>query len=158
MRMKLTSAVATLTLLAILGTGASSAEMLFETHVSGEAVVPPTDSTAGGVATLMVSADYSEAGFTLNFAGLESPQVGAAFVSAAPGNNGDVLFELPLGSPVSGVWVLDAEDVAAILNETLAVIITTEAYPEFGEVRGDFIPTMVATDDATWSDVKNLYR
>ena len=100
------------------GAGASSAEYLLETHLSGDQCVPATSSTAAGVANLIVDAAYTQAGYTLNFAGLDTEQTGAAFVRALPGGEiTEVLLELPLGSPISGVWILSPEAIEAMKED-----------------------------------------
>ena len=65
-------------------------------------VVPPSDESAYGTATLIVADDGLHAAYTVNFAGLEGTQT-AAFLMAAPeGANGPVLVDLPLGTPIAG--------------------------------------------------------
>ena len=65
---------------------------------------------------------------------------------------------MPIGSPISGVWVLSSAAVEAIMAEEIAVVVFSEEFGEGGDIRGDFAETMVEVDMTTWSDVKTLFR
>jgi len=134
----------------------AAAETIFEATLTADQLVPPSESTAYGTATIILSDDETEATYTVSFAGLDSPQTAAHFHNAPAGQNGDAVFTLELGSPLAGVWPLTADDVAALLGEAIYVNIHTELYPA-GAIRGDFVETAVATESATWSEVKALY-
>ncbi len=134
----------------------AAAETIFEATLTADQLVPPSESTAYGTATIILSDDETEAEYTVNFAGLDSPQVAAHFHNAPAGQNGGVVFTLDLGSPLADTWMLTEADVEALLGEAIYVNIHTELYPA-GAIRGDFVQTAVATESATWSEVKALY-
>ena len=72
------------------------------------------------------------------------------------GQIGGGVFTLDLGCPLAGIWILTEDDAAALISEAIYVNIHTELYPS-GAIRGDFVETAVATESATWSEVKALY-
>ena len=134
----------------------AAAETIYEATLTGDQEVPPSGSTAYGTATIILSDDETEATYTVSFAGLDSPQTSAHFHNAPAGQNGGAVFTLDLGSPLAGIWMLTEDDAAALLSEAIYVNIHTELYPA-GAIRGDFVETAVATESATWSEVKALY-
>ena len=154
MRYRLLTAVALLTLLAT----SALADILFEASLTGDQLVPPSGSGAGGVASIILSEDMTTATYTINFAGLEGgAQIAAHFHEAPAGMNGAVVFPLALGSPLAGVWALTPSDAAALIAEEIYVNIHTDDFPA-GEIRGQFIETAVSSEAGTWSQVKGLFR
>ena len=137
--------------------GSVGAETLYEAYLTPEAVVPASGSTAYGVVSLMVNDAWTAGAYTLTFAGMDGAQTGAAFMVAAPGTNGDTLLELPLGTPLAGMWDLTPAAVSALQASELAVIVYSAAFPG-GDIRGNLVETMVSAEANTWSGVKGLFR
>ena len=134
----------------------AAAETIFEATLDGGQLVPPGDSTAYGAAVIIMNDAQTEAHYTVAFAGLDFPQTAAHFHHALPGQNGNAILTLELGSPLAGVWMLTPEDAEALLNHAVYVNIHTEGYPS-GEIRGNFDQSTVATETTTWSQLKALY-
>jgi hypothetical protein len=131
---------------------------VFEAQITGDQVVPPTGSGAGGVASIIINEDMTVANYTVSFAGLEGgAQTAAHFHLAAPGENGPVVFDLGVGTPVSGMWMPTAEEAQALMDGNIYVQIHTEGFPA-GEIRGQFVQTAVSAEAETLTDVKALFR
>ena len=133
------------------------AEMAFETTITAAQAVPITDSGGYGTATIILSDDGSVAAYTVIFAGLESTQTAAHFHNAAVGETGPVVFDLGLGSPLSGFWYPTVEEAAELTAGRIYVNIHSELYPA-GEIRGNFHLTQVPTETTSWGEIKLLYR
>lgn len=114
---------------------------------------PPNNSTASGVATLVLSADEKTATIRVSFSGLTTTETAAhihgpagAGVSAAP------LFSLPLGQITDLVWTfqptagLSVQDqVVALKSGRLYVNVHSASIPG-GEIRGQFYLSSGQTD------------
>jgi hypothetical protein len=142
-----------------LTTGPAFAEHVYEATLTGDQEVNPSGSTAYGTATLILNPDTNMVAYTVNFAGLDAPQTGAGFFVGAAGTVGTEVMTLPLGSPLSGMWELDAETKAALMDEALYINIfsDSEMFPD-GEIRGNFDLTIVSEDGVSLGQVKALYR
>ncbi len=145
------------TALLVLSGTPSIAETVYEATITGSQVVPVTPSGAYGTVTLIVDDAGTEAAYTVNFAGLDGTQTAAHFHNAAPGENGSVLFTLPLGSPLAGMWPTTAFDVQELIGHRVYVSIHSDLFPE-GEIRGDLELTMVEDTATRWGGIKALYR
>ncbi len=157
--MRLTSAsILFLALIAVLGTSTpAQAEIVFQATMLPDYVVPASAADAYGMATLVVADDWSQAAYTLNFAGLESPETGAVLFHAAAGETGPSLMTLPLGSPLAGTFAITPEMHDALDNAALAIQVAEENYPD-GCIRGNFTFVVVPTEPTSWGSVKTLFQ
>ena len=131
---------------------------LFEADLTGDQEVPPSGSGAGGVASVILNEDMTMANYTISFAGLEGgEQVGGHLHLAPAGENGPVILDFGLGTPVSGVWEPSAEEAEALMNGEVYVNIHTEQFPG-GEIRGQLIQTTVGTESESLSNLKTLFQ
>jgi len=146
----------------VLTAGAATADILtYTAHLNASNEVPPSTSTATGMATLTVDSDGSAFGLPLHieFSGLSSTQTGAHVHLAGAGSNGAVIHVLPMGSPLD--TSLDLEglfETASLAAGNLYVNIHTVNNPG-GEIRGQLIFTStVDAENSTWGNIKSLYR
>jgi len=154
MRMLLTA----LALLA-LGSGVAQAElyMFYDAEMVPELVQAGGGEQAYGQSTIIVNETDGTFTLALNFAGLESAQIGASLLRAAPDEVGVVLMDLPLGSPVAMMDVLPADVADALAHDELAIQIYTVNNPD-GAIRGNYRFVTVNVDVTTWTRVKDLFN
>jgi hypothetical protein len=145
------------TALLVCGATTGLADTAFEATITGGQAVPPNPSGAYGTVTVILNADETEAAYAINFAGLEAEQTAAHFHNAPPGEAGPVLFGLPLGSPLAGIWPVTPSDVIELFAGRVYLNIHSTLYPA-GEIRGDLILTTVAETPTSWGEIKTLYR
>jgi hypothetical protein len=130
----------------------------FSMTLQGSQEVPPNASPATGSGTAVLDTDTNTLNFNISFSGLTAPQTAAHFHGpAAPGVNAGVLFGLPLGSPINGTWNMTDEHEGWILAGLVYVNVHTTAFPG-GEIRGQVIEVVNATDVSTWGQIKGLYK
>ena len=142
----------------------------FSAQLLGGNEIPPVVTSASGLASVIVVTDDNgqnvSTTWTVEFSGLSSAQTGAGFYDGSPAENGDLWFDIPLGSPQSGPLVVDllhaiefgymAGNPGAVGN--IYVNISTEDHPE-GEIRGNFVLlSVVSNEDTTWGVIKALFR
>lgn len=145
-------------LLLAFAAGPALADMVFEAELMGSNEVPPVESGAYGLATIILNEAQTQASYTVIFAGLEGgAQTGAHFHMAPADENGPVVFPLDLGSPVAGTWDISPEDAQALIDGNIYVNIHTEGFPA-GEIRGQMMFTVVATENSSWSQIKSIFR
>jgi len=135
----------------------AASEVAFETTITGDQAVPPTSSGAYGTATIILSDDGTQAAYTVIFAGLEGTQTGAHFHNAEPGEDGPVVFDLGLGSPLSGFWSPSVSEAAELMAGRIYVNIHSDLFPT-GEIRGNFHLTQVPAESTSWGKIKALYH
>lgn len=135
------------------------AEQVYEAELTGEQEIVPSGSTAFGMATLIMNDAMTQIAYTVNFAGLDAAQTGAGFFLGAPGTAGTLALELPVNVPLAGIWNIDAEIAAALMEESLYVNIFSDPvlFPN-GEIRGNFTLRIVADEAASLDSIKALYR
>ena len=115
-----------------------STPTLFFATLNGAQEVPPTNSTATGTATLVLSPDDKSARLSLNFSGLSSAQTDAHIHGpAAIGSEAGVLFPLPLGQ-ISEVKIDLLPGQAQDLKSGLWYVNVHSANFPGGEIRGQF--------------------
>jgi hypothetical protein len=140
--------------------GAVSGETLFVATPDGSQNVPPTGSGATGTAALVLNDAQTEVEYFITYTDIEGNETGAHFHHAPPGENGDILYALPLGTPRTGTWPVTAHDVGYLLAGEVYVSIHTDLYLP-GEIRGDishsFTDVETGTASLTWSRIKALY-
>jgi uncharacterized repeat protein (TIGR01451 family) len=113
--------------------------LIFTATLTGAQEVPPTNSTATGSATLILSPDEKTARLSLTFTGLSSQQTDAHIHGPAPpGNNASVLFPLPLGQVSDFQVTLNATQVNDLKNGLHYVNVHSSLFPG-GEIRGQFL-------------------
>lgn len=144
---------------ALLGAGAAHADFAnFEATLSGAQEVPPVVTPASGTMVLSVNTETMLATWDLEFSDLSTAQTGAHIHSAPAGSNGGVVFGLPLGSPVNGVWQMNLAQYNDLLAGLLYVNVHTESHPG-GEIRGQLILRgTVGNEAVTFGLVKALFR
>jgi len=147
-----------ITLLAIMALGAGSAlgAWVYEAELTSDNVAGGSLCDGFGQATLIVNDMQTEAYLTVNFAGLDSPQIDAALLRAAAGEPGTVLLMLDNGSPLALTVEYTMEMMEAVDAGELAIQVSTEQCPN-GAIRGDFAFVTVPVDMQTWSQVKTLF-
>lgn len=150
-----------LTVLALLalGSGAAQAElfMFYEAELVPELVQPGGGETAYGQSTIIVNETDGTFTLALNFAGLESAQIGVSLLRAAPDEVGVVLMDLPLGNPIAMTDVLPADVADALAHDELAIQVYSESNPD-GAIRGNYRFVTVDVDVFTWTRVKDLFN
>lgn len=113
--------------------------LLFVANLTGGQEVPPTNSTATGTCTVILSPDEKTARVFLNFSGLSSPQTTAHIHGpAGPGVSAPVLFPLPTGNFSDFLIALTASDVTNLKNGMLYVNVHSNNFPN-GEIRGQIL-------------------
>lgn len=156
--LKSTRLVLLLAILAMVAFVATAqADIIFQATMLPASVVPPSSADAYGMATIIVTDSWSDATYTVNFAGLESAQTSAVLMHAAVGANGPTLVELPLGAPLAGHLTVTAELHDALEAGDLAIQISEVNFPD-GSIRGNFSFVTVPTEDTSWSQVKALFQ
>lgn len=135
------------------------AEYVFEATMTGDQVVPASDSTGYGMATLIMNDAMTEIAYTVNFAGLDAAQTAAGFFSGTPDMVGTEVMTLPVGSPLSGMWMVTPEIADALMNDGLYISIFSDSamFPD-GELRGNFSMVIVSDEAASLDQIKALYR
>jgi uncharacterized repeat protein (TIGR01451 family) len=116
--------------------------VLFVATLDGPQEVPPTNSTAKGTATLLLTPDETEARLSLTFNGLTSQETAAHIHGPAPpGISGQVLFPLPLGQVDDFQIVLTPSQVQDLKNGLLYINVHSSNFPN-GEIRGQFVSAL----------------
>jgi hypothetical protein len=135
------------------------AASVFECNLTEDLVTPPSGSTAFGHAVLVMDDAGTEIAYTLNFAGLDAAQTGAAFFTGAPGTIGTEVMALPVGNPQSGMWAVTPEIADALMTDGLYIVVfsDSEMFPN-GEIRGNFTLTIVSDEETSLDQVKALFR
>nr|MEE4267469.1 CHRD domain-containing protein [Candidatus Krumholzibacteria bacterium] len=135
------------------------ADSVFECNLTEDQVAPASGSTAFGHAVLVLNNAETEIAYTLNFAGLDAAQTGAAFFIGAPGTNGTEVMSLPVGNPQSGMWAVTPEIADALMADELYIVVfsDSEMFPN-GEIRGNFTLTIVSDEETSLGQVKALFR
>jgi uncharacterized repeat protein (TIGR01451 family) len=123
----------------------SKPRLLFVANLNGSQEVPPTNSTATGTATLLLSPDENTARVSLNFTGLSSSQTAAHIHGpAAPGVSGPVLFPLPNGQVSDFEITLAPGQSQDLKNGLWYVNVHSNNFPN-GEIRGQFATSPTAS-------------
>ncbi|PYS81148.1 MAG: hypothetical protein DMF70_09720, partial [Acidobacteria bacterium] len=111
---------------------------LFVANLNGTQETPPNNSTATGIATLLLSPDEQTARVALNFGGLTSAQTNAHIHGpAAPGVAGNILFPLPNGSFSDFLIAISSTDVQNLKSGLLYINVHSSNFLN-GEIRGQF--------------------
>lgn len=142
--------------LVALSAGSALGAVIYEVELTPEQVVPGSGASAYGQATLIVNDAGTSVDLTVNFAGLDTPQTAAQLLVASVGEAGDVLQDLPLGTPLALTLDYTPEMADALENDMLAIQISSENWPG-GAIRGNFVFVVVRMDQATWTQVKTLF-
>lgn len=140
-----------------LGSGPALAAVFYSAELLPELVQPHSGASAYGQATIIMFEDSSQMHLTLNFAGLDSPQVASRLLVAAPDQPGISILDLPLGSPLAVTLDVTPDIADALANLELAIQIHSELWPD-GAVRGNFQFVTVGVDVTSWTRVKSLFN
>lgn len=144
------------------------------TELSGQEVVPPSNSPGTGVMDAAFFEDDHEGlccaeleeeeiaslRVRLTYRNLEGSPTGAYIYSGTYGSNGERLYILwdESFSSASTVDILfDPEDCWLVESEDLYVIVTTDRYSD-GEIRGQITLAPSPTIDVTWGRIRGEYR
>jgi uncharacterized repeat protein (TIGR01451 family) len=123
----------------------SKPAQLFVATLTGAQEVPPTNSSATGTATLLLSPDETTARVSVSFSGLSSAQTDAHIHGpAAVGVSGPVLFPLPLGQVNDFQISLTSNQVQDLKNGLLYVNVHSSNFTT-GEIRGQFLTNATAS-------------
>jgi len=115
---------------------ASAQSTYFALTLSGAAETPPNTSTATGGGCLVLDQAAHKLHYSISFTGLTAPQSDAHIHCCAPaGTAAGVLFPLPLGTPITGVFTTTPAQETNLLNGLAYVNIHSTAFPN-GEIRG----------------------
>jgi len=127
----------------------SKPSTLFVASLDGAQEVPPTNSTATGTATLLLSPDEKTARVSLNFTGLTSSQTAAHIHGpAAVGVSGPVLFPLPNGQVSDFEISLGPGQAQDLKNGLWYANVHTTNFMN-GEIRGQFLAPASASSVQT---------
>ena len=143
--------------LGLIATAAHADLEHYTATLSGTNEVPPNASNGSGEATIAVDTETLVASWTLEFVDLTTVQTGAHFHNAPAGANGGVVFALPLGSPVGGVWNMLQADYDLLSAGNIYVNVHTVEVPG-GEIRGQMALETVGAEAQTLGAVKALFR
>ncbi|MCU1265734.1 MAG: hypothetical protein JWM21_2052 [Acidobacteria bacterium] len=117
---------------------------LFVASLTGAQETPPTNSTATGTATVLLSPDEKTARVSLNFSGLSSPQTAAHIHgAAAPGTQAPIIFPLPTGNLSDFLISPSPTDVQNLKDGLLYINVHSNTFPN-GEIRGQLQATAAA--------------
>jgi hypothetical protein len=117
----------------------SKPSVLFVANLDGGQEVPPTNSTATGTATLLLSPDETEGRVSLNFSGLTTSETVAHIHGPASlGVSAPALFPLPLGQVDDFQISLTASQVQDLKNGLFYINVHSMNFPN-GEIRGQFV-------------------
>ena len=123
----------------------SKPSTLFVASLDGAQEVPPTNSTATGTASLLLSPDETTARVSVNFSGLTSAQTDAHIHGpAAVGVSGPVLFPLPHGQVNDFEISLTPSQAQDLKNGLWYVNVHTANFMT-GEIRGQFLTSPSAS-------------
>jgi uncharacterized repeat protein (TIGR01451 family) len=118
---------------------------IFYANLNGAQEVPPTNSTATGTATVVLSPDETSATVSLNFAGLSSAQTAAhVHAPAVAGQTAGVLFGLPDGQVSDFKINPTAAQVQDLKNGLWYINVHSNNFPN-GEIRGQFQTSATAS-------------
>jgi hypothetical protein len=160
-RTRIAVGVVTIVLSLVSTTIPAEAETLFAATLDASQNVPPTGSGAIGTAILILNDSETEVAYSVTYQGLEGTEIGAHFHRAPPGENGQVLHSLPLGTPKHGVWDVTTHDVGDLNAGMVYVNIHTDMYPS-GEIRGDISQSTAAISEEpvhlSWGRIKAMFE
>jgi glucose/arabinose dehydrogenase len=119
--------------------------LLFAASLDGAQETPPTNSTASGMATILLSPDEQTARVSLNFSGLSSTETAAHIHGpAAAGAPGQILFPLPNSDFTDFLITLSGGDVQNLKNGLLYINVHSSNFLN-GEIRGQFVSSVSAS-------------
>jgi uncharacterized repeat protein (TIGR01451 family) len=111
---------------------------VYVASLDGAQEVPPTNSTATGTATLVISPDETNALVALHFSGLSSAQTAAHIHGPAlAGSNAPILFPLPEGQVTDFEISLTPDQVQDLRDGKFYINVHSSNFPN-GEIRGQF--------------------
>ena len=135
---------------------AAGCDLAFNFSLAPEQVVPPSSSTGSGVADLSLCFDLRGV-ISLNLTDVVTSV--HLHGPAAPGENGPVLFNLPL--PMEGsvhVNIAIPLEIVRLLTTNAAYVdVHTVAHPN-GAIRGVFRWEGTGVTSSSWTAVKALFR
>ncbi len=137
------------------GGGVAVADTLYTAIIDGPSANTP--SPAVGSATLILNNDETEVTYEILYSGLLGVERDAHFHASLRGGDGPILETLQNGSPIRGIWAVGPYEVGELNAGRVYINIHTDLYA-IGEIRGWVTYNSVATEPASWSLVKSLYR
>jgi hypothetical protein len=130
----------------------------FSFHLDSRQVVPPVDSLGWGYSELQICQDDSLRGHITTY--LEETITAVQIHGPAnPGENGNLLYDLPVDQLVSVFVVgpVTAEQREWFRSHRMYADVHTTGHPE-GAIRGQIITEGDAIAPTPWSSVKGLYQ
>jgi aldose sugar dehydrogenase len=123
----------------------SKPSTIFYANLTGAQEVPPTNSTATGTATLVLSPDETNATLSLNFSGLSSAQTDAHIHGPAPvGSTAPPIFPLAHGQISDYRINLTPAQAQDLKNGLWYINVHSTNFPN-GEIRGQFQTSATAS-------------
>jgi len=140
--------------LCLASTGAAQG---YSAMMDGFQVVPVVFTPASGVGGFSLD-ERQMFEYNISFGGLQGTEISAHVRGPAfPGENGPVIFDLPLGAVKFGSFGPLTGQQQADLNAGLwYVSIHSDMYPD-GEIRGQILSS-VPVKEQTWGAIKELYQ
>jgi hypothetical protein len=113
-----------------------SAPYAFVAKLDGASEVPPVTTTAMGTGVFELDPVANTLSFEITYADLSAAETQAHFHGyAPPGQNANILFNLPMGFHKVGTWNYPAADEASIINGLLYANVHSSTNTN-GEIRG----------------------
>lgn len=111
---------------------------MMRTRLNGRNEIPKIRTSARGEGTFSVDTENNTLTFDITYKRLEDET--AAYIQGFAGTDqeGDILFELPLGDHKTGAWYYPEEYESKILEGKTYVNVFTSEFPE-GEIRGQIV-------------------
>lgn len=139
--MPMRKVVASLVFLALASVQPALAETLdFTARLQGGSEVPPNQSTATGDAQMTFDTDTKLLSWTVSYAGLSGPAIGAHIHGLAdPGSNAGIMIPFTVApSPIKGSRTLSPLEEQGLTAGRLYVNLHTRLHPG-GEIRGQLV-------------------
>jgi hypothetical protein len=118
---------------------------VYDAHLAGPAVVPPTGSTAFGYVTAGVNSAETTVYFGIYFTGLSGPNSSVhVHAPADSGSTGPIVFDFPISGQTTAsstsLTAVSPTQLAHLKNGLWYVDVHSAAFPN-GEIRGNFRPS-----------------
>ena len=134
------------------------AEETYYATVDGNQLSPPVITSCVGHGTFTLSADETQLAYEIHFTNWVNDEFAAHIheQDALPGTNNHILDDIALGPDKIGFIKLSVDDVVALRESRLFVLVHTTRYP-LGHVKGWIVPSVGALP-TTWGAIRSLYR
>lgn len=116
----------------------ASGKIAMKTKLNGRNEVPTVRTAANGEGAFTIDTQNNTLFFDITYKRLAGETAAHIHGFASPGQNGDVLFELPLGTQKTGSWNYPEEYEQKILEGKTYVNVHSSKFPS-GEIRGQIV-------------------